>query len=350
MSEGAPTEVLTALTVPDHGPEPRGYRALSTAREPSGRSRGADDVDGSLATVLLVDESRLARIAVARIIERIKGMAVIEARNGEEAVEILGREAPSVVVTELEMSRMSGLELVAEIRSFHPQVPVVFMTAHGGEEAAVQALRAGATSYVHKAALFSDLPETLRKVLSIAVMERRKRSVKGCLEHREVRFRVPNDPGLIDPLVELLLEDLSAIETCDSASRMRVGMALHEALTNAMLHGNLEVSSDLRQDDENEFFRLARERRRLAPYRDRRVEVYSRVDRQGAEFVIGDEGPGFDAASLMKPVREGDMLRIGGRGLLLIRAFMDEVQHNDEGNRITMTKRLAPQGLSQSRC
>ena len=109
------------------------------------------DAQAPHAAVLLVDESRLARIAAGRIIQQIKGLAVIEARGGPEALEILARESPSVVLSDLDMSGMNGLELVAQIRTFHPQTPVVLMTAHGSEQVVIQALRAGATNYVPKA-------------------------------------------------------------------------------------------------------------------------------------------------------------------------------------------------------
>jgi DNA-binding NarL/FixJ family response regulator len=331
---------MTALAMPP--PEPR-WRLDANAQAGSGRHLESQRGDGvQPIKVLLVDDSRLARIAATRIIEHVEGLSVIEARDGDEAIEAIAREAPDVVLTDLEMPRMSGLELVAEIRTFHPETPVILMTAHGSEQIAVAALRAGATNYVAKNALARDLADTLRKVLAIAAMERRKQRVRGCLQSREARFEITNEPELIAPLVEVLLEDLSVIETCDSASRMRVGVALHEALANALFHGNLEVSSELRQEDERQFYALAQRRRQTAPYSERRVEVHSSVDRHGARFVIRDEGPGFDTTALLRPIDEESLLRVGGRGLLLIRAFMDEVQHNESGNSITLIKRQAP--------
>ena len=55
--------------------------------------------------------------------------------------------------------------------------------------------------------------------------------------------------------------------------------------------------------------------------------------------MVEDDGPGFDTSKMTAEIDPEDLLRIGGRGLLLIRAFMDEVQHNGTGNRITMIKR-----------
>lgn len=107
---------------------------------------------------------------------------------------------------------------------------------------------------------------------------------------------------------------------------------------NALFHGNLEVSSDLRQEDEREFEELARARGGLEPYRSRRIRVEVRIDREAARFVVRDEGPGFDTQLFERPVSAVDITRIGGRGLLLIRTFMDEVRFNGLGNQVTMVK------------
>ena len=65
-----------------------------------------------------------------------------------------------------------------------------------------------------------------------------------------------------------------------------------------------------------------------------------RLDRRSATFMISDQGPGFDTSRFDKPIDPEDLLSIGGRGLLLIRTFMDEVTFNPAGNTITMVKRL----------
>jgi len=289
--------------------------------------------------VLVVDDFLIVRRVVGRMIQKLPGITVIEAGDGKEALEVIARESPTVVLTDIQMPRMSGLELVGTVRDKFSHIPVILMTAHGSEDLAIQALRAGAANYVSKKALADELPDTLKRVLSVASMDKRRRRVMGCLEVREAFFKLGNELELIEPLIALLMEDLGVMAGCDSAARMQSGVALTEALTNAVYHGNLEVSSDLRQEDERQFYALAAERRGLPPYRDRRVEVHARIDPTAARFVIQDQGPGFDTTKLDRPLDPEDLLRIGGRGLLLIRAFMDEMQHNETGNRITLLKR-----------
>jgi len=65
-----------------------------------------------------------------------------------------------------------------------------------------------------------------------------------------------------------------------------------------------------------------------------------RVDHHVATFIISDEGPGFDSSRLDRLIDHEDLVRIGGRGLLLIRTFMDEVTFNAASNSITMVKRF----------
>jgi hypothetical protein len=113
---------------------------------------------------------------------------------------------------------------------------------------------------------------------------------------------------------------------------------MQEALNNALYHGNLELSSDLRRDDDRMFDELAERRMGAEPYRSRHIGVRLQLDRDAARFVVSDDGPGFDTAVVDRPVRPEDLTRVGGRGLLLIRTFMDQVTFNVSGNQIAMLK------------
>jgi anti-sigma regulatory factor (Ser/Thr protein kinase) len=74
---------------------------------------------------------------------------------------------------------------------------------------------------------------------------------------------------------------------------------------------------------------------------DRRTFITLTATRNQAVFIIRDEGPGFDLATIPDPDDPTNLESIGGRGLLLIGAFMDDVHHNESGNELTMIKRKA---------
>src|SRR6516225_8079355 len=124
-------------------------------------------------TVLVVDDAPVDRLVTGAIINQMPGWRARYAASGEEALAAIALERPRIVLTDLNMPRMDGLALVAEVRRLYPAVPVVLMTAYGNEEIALQALREGAASYVPKKNLERDLASTLEQVAAAAQVERR---------------------------------------------------------------------------------------------------------------------------------------------------------------------------------
>jgi CheY-like chemotaxis protein len=304
-------------------------------------ARDLDDAPESdtLPTVLVVDDSPVDQHLMGRFITKHLGWPVLTADNGAQALAVLERHGPAVVLTDLVMPEMDGLELVRQVRRKYPHVPVVLITAYGSEELALQALQQGAASYVSKKSADRDLAGTLERVLSVATAHRRQRQLLRCLSSLRNEFVLGNDPELLPPLVTHFQEQLVPLDLGDSTERMRIGVALEEALLNGLFHGNLEVSSELREGSTDAYYRLAGERRRLAPYAERRLHVRAELSRTMAVFTVRDEGVGFDPSVLPDPTDPRNLGRSSGRGLFLIRSFMDEVRHNAAGNEITLVKR-----------
>lgn len=118
----------------------------------------------------------------------------------------------------------------------------------------------------------------------------------------------------------------------------RLMVALHEALTNAVVHGNLEVSSQLKEQPGDAFARALAERSGDPSYAERTVTVQFAYDGKAASFTICDEGKGFDTKKYENPPDEDDpaLLLSSGRGILMMRAFTDEVHFGKGGREVTM--------------
>jgi CheY-like chemotaxis protein/anti-sigma regulatory factor (Ser/Thr protein kinase) len=297
--------------------------------------------------ILVVDDSAVDRRLAGNFLEKPSGAAqkgtginVVYATNGKEALVAVEREKPDLVLTDLQMPELNGLELVEQIKSRHPGMPVILMTAHGSEEIAIQALRVGAASYVPKRNLAQDLLETVEDVLAVSgAKQMEQKLLDECWTQTKSYFRLPNDLTYIPTLVSHLQENLIRRKICDENGLLRIAVALREALSNAVLHGNLEVSSELRAHDEKAYYALMEKHKHEEPYEDRCVHVAVEESPAEAVYVIRDEGPGFDPASLPDPTDPSNLEKASGRGLLLIRTFMDEVRHNSQGNEITLVKR-----------
>jgi anti-sigma regulatory factor (Ser/Thr protein kinase) len=135
------------------------------------------------------------------------------------------------------------------------------------------------------------------------------------------------------------MEQLRAWRLCDDADLIRVGVALQEALVNAIEHGYLEVHTAMTQDDFGSRQRGLQQRRRQPPYSDRQVYVRAHLTAEAATITIRDDGPGFDPTIPPDRTDPDNLLRMPGRGWALIRTFLDDVQFNDVGNEITLVKR-----------
>lgn len=301
-----------------------------------------------MASILVVDDSLIDQRLAGRLLQsrthptgeaEPTGFAVSYAANGREALAVVEGDAPAVIVTDLLMPEMTGLELVGEVRARHPLVPVVLMTAHGSEEMAVRALQAGAASYVPKRDLARNLLSSVETVIDVSQTRRDLARLMKCLTRTEADFVLENDPSLIPPLATYIRESVFRISGADDTDLVRVTMALREALMNAMEHGNLELSSDLRSTDDAAYHRLVAERRADPRYAGRRVHVTVRETPAEAVCVIRDEGPGFDTSAVPDPTDPANLEKCSGRGLLLMRAFMSEVRHNAKGNEVTLIRR-----------
>ncbi len=292
-----------------------------------------------MTTVLIVDDSAVDRRLAQGLLEKSGDMSFAYAVHGKEALERLQESPPDLVLTDLQMPEMNGLELVRTVREQYPLIPVILMTAQGSEEIAVQALTCGAAGYVPKARLAKELAANVESVLTTARSQRRSERLLDCVSRTQWSFVIDNDPSMIAAVVDHLQQYISRIGPCDETARIRVAIALEESLVNAVYHGNLEISSDLRESDMTAYYALAERRRQEEPYRNRVVHVDAAISRREATFVVRDSGPGFDPSTLPDPTDPANLEKLSGRGLLLIRTFMDEVRHNASGNEITMVKR-----------
>ena len=288
--------------------------------------------------ILVVDDSAVDRRLVGAVLEQNDEWKIDYAATGKEALAKIEEQYPDAIVTDLQMPEMNGSELVKVVSRRIPVIPVVLITSCGSEEVAIAALKAGASSYSPKSAIKKDLVPNLTTILSVATEQRKQERILMRRTQHSMSFVLENDNSLIGPLVEMLQAQLKG---WDEADRLRIGIALDESFVNAMYHGNLEVGSVLRQEDERAYYDLIEKRCLEAPYCDRRIKVDADFGADWMRVTVQDEGPGFDPTTLPDPTDPANLERVSGRGLLLIQTFMDKVEFNEQGNRITLFKKLS---------
>jgi anti-sigma regulatory factor (Ser/Thr protein kinase) len=172
----------------------------------------------------------------------------------------------------------------------------------------------------------------------------------GALVADTCRLAIPSRIDAIAPTVDFLTQRAIQVGVVTASRAPRVSMALHEALTNSIIHGNLELSSDLKEQGED-FARALAERCSDPFFADRTVTIQASWDGTTAHWSFTDQGPGFDVEQTLRQCQEDtDSDRLSGRGLVMMRALLDEVRFENDGRSVHLIlRRLCEEKRSWSR-
>jgi len=123
-------------------------------------------------TILIVDDEELIRWSLSEDLKN-SGYKTLAAADAKEAVRIVNKEYPDLVLTDLRLGETSGLDVLKSVRADHPEIPVILMTAFADVASAIEALREGAADYIPKPLQLDGLKITIERVVETATMRRR---------------------------------------------------------------------------------------------------------------------------------------------------------------------------------
>ena len=290
-----------------------------------------------MAHVLVIDDSADERETVSSILAKYDHEASF-VDDAAAALKSMDVAIPDALLIDVSVEGFDAEEFVGLARSKSARVPIVLMSSQGHEGDVIKALQKGASSYLPRDLLEQELRTTLNDVLAYSREEDCQLRMMARMKELRCQFELESDRSLIAPLVSYLQGHIGRLGLCGESDLVRVGIALDEALVNALQHGNLELDSALREDGDA-YHELAAERMRISPYAERKLHVSVHLSSEIAEVVIRDDGPGFDVSSLPDPRDPSNLDKVSGRGILLMRTFMDEVTFNELGNIVTLRKR-----------
>jgi CheY-like chemotaxis protein len=274
--------------------------------------------------VLVVDDDGALRHAIAALLDQA-GYRTAQARDGREALSKLQQEAVDLLLLDIGLPGMSGLDVLAQIQSQAAPPPVIMMTADDTPETLLQSFRAQAQRFIRKPFPPRRIVELVSDVLAAPALASLP---------IEVVSAVPEWVEIVAPCAlevgERVREFVMQLDaTLPVDVRESVAQAFRELLTNAIeWGGHLDPQRTVR----------------ISCIRTRRMLLYR----------IADPGEGFDIsglahAAISNPeddplahdrVREAMGLRPGGLGLVLTRAFVDDVIYNEKRNEVVLVKYL----------
>ena len=266
------------------------------------------------------------------------GHSVFCARDGEEALKILQNEEIDGIFCALTMPKLGGLELLKEVQSANSRRPLVILCPPNDSENALNALQLGACDYLLKAINPLELQRTLDRVVSLQEGFHFSAYAMDHLLQETRTLEIGNDFMGLNRIIAFMTQDLPSYGILNQEQLFRMNMLLKEAIENAIFHGNLELRSEMRRENPELFYKTAVQKRDIDPYKDRKLILQYDISRNSAKYVVRDEGKGFVHGDLLDPADPDNLLRIEGRGLIMIMNFMDEVFWNDRGNEVTMVR------------
>lgn len=154
----------------------------------------------SAGRILVVDDDDNLRWVIQTQLEQM-GYSVSGAVDGAAALEAINKEPPALVLSDLKMPGMSGIEVLEQIRRDDPEIPVLIMTAFGTIQNAVQAMRAGAYDYLTKPIDYDELGLTVSRVLEHFRLVEEVRSLRAALDRK---YGFENIIGHSEALLSLL--------------------------------------------------------------------------------------------------------------------------------------------------
>jgi len=148
--------------------------------------------------ILLADDHTLVRAGIRSLAERVSGVEVVgEAANGRDALELIKAHRPNIVLMDIAMAGLNGLEAAARVIKDFPGVKVIILSMHANNEYVVQALRSGASGYLLKDAATTELD------IAIQAVSRGETYLSPAISKRVVESYLKGGAPQADPLSHL---------------------------------------------------------------------------------------------------------------------------------------------------
>lgn len=283
------------------------------------------------------DKEHMRRVLVEHL--KNKGFIPIEAENGQRAVELFPIIKPKIVIADVVMPKMGGLEVLESIKKIDKSAIVILMTGYGSEEVLIKALRQGANNFYRKPFEINELSDWIINLINQEESEQNFQSLfSPHIVSEEKHFCFPTAEANLIPIISQIGISFPHFFEEDDIMNLKIGM--EEMLSNAIEHGNLGIGSEEKNTalEQGRFGELVAERLKMNNNAQKMVYVDYIADSEKIEIIIRDQGPGFAWQDIPPPSPQ-NLVQLNGRGIFLARVFYDEVIFNQKGNEVRLIKK-----------
>jgi CheY-like chemotaxis protein len=272
--------------------------------------------------VLIVEDDVPSRNFMKDTVE-VHGFETHLAENGVRGLEVFKEINPHLVLSDIQMPEMDGLQLLEEIRRLNSNTIIVMVTAFGCEEYAMKAMELRANNYLKKPVRHAELLPLLKKYSSLIDKPTEPEKPPEIEIKSAFTIKLESDVKKVPSMVDWLVK--TAGNQLDESGKLGVKLGLVELLNNAIEHGNLGDS-----DNPDSLIK------------SRKVLIVYKTTASFCEWTITDEGNGFDWKTYLEQLA-ADPLGMEGKGLLCCQFHFTELEFNSTGSSVTARKNRNPE-------
>lgn len=291
--------------------------------------------------ILVVDDEERIRKLLQKCLAG-EGYKIDTAQDGQAGLEKILQRDYSLVITDVVMPRLGGLDFLKNVRLSRPGLPVVIITGFATTDITIQALKLGAVDFITKPFKLSEIFFTVKRVLDIQGRAEELQGVFQQVVHSSKVFECPCQDLEIDAVLHVIVKELADLGFCEESDSMKISLAVREAIDNAVEHGNLELPSGHKHKeymiDPQAFQRWKNQRLSDPQFGRKKIRIEFSCSDDRMEVKVRDEGPGFDASALPKTADRVEEMDSNLHGYRLMLLSMDEVRYNPTGNEVTLVK------------
>lgn len=260
--------------------------------------------------ILIIDDAEEIRTSLSQIVEELE-LLPLTASNGVEALQLMQSEKIDLVITDLMMPEMDGLQFIVHCRKMNPRIPIAVISGYGDTENATFALTRGAFNFITKPFTVKEVEAIIRKGLRLRELSLGTDRLLKNIRNR-TELTIPSYSHLLPSVTFYILKECQWRGIDNENVLNNISVCTEEILTNALIHGNKGNPT-------------------------KNISVTLEFDPGKFTLTIRDDGEGFDTRAFSQQCMENYHEIPTKRGLLIVKHLTDEISFNDTGSEVTAT-------------